>query len=104
MVKKCKAYGEPGVPARPPDCRTGEASLCRNPEARKKVGRAIAPAAKRRTRESSERQCREVKVEQSRVPEGRHSTCDTVSRRPSLHRATPGARGSNGYQTTPWAL
>ena len=33
--------------------------------------------------ESPVRQCREAKVEQSRVPEGRHGSCDTVSSVPA---------------------
>src|SRR5216684_7281445 len=60
---------------------TGSSSLCRNPEDSKKVKHAIAPAAKRR-----QRKARHVSAgkesEQGRVPEGRHTGCETDSGTP----------------------
>src|SRR5437868_1437670 len=56
------------------------------PRAPQKSGPRYCYSREAATRESPARQCREAKVEQSRVPEGRHSSCDTVSRPTSLHR------------------
>jgi hypothetical protein len=65
---------------------TGEATLCPNAEGRKKVGLRYSSSREAATQESPARQCLGAKVEQSRVREGRHRSCVTVSRRPSLHR------------------
>src|SRR5664280_2964692 len=52
-------------------------------EGRKRQGQAVGTcyrsSRETATRESPARQCRETEVEQTRVPEGRHTSCDTDS-------------------------
>ena len=68
------ARGEPGAPPG----GTTRTSLCRNPEGRKKSGQRYSPSREAATQESSARQCRVAKQEQSRVPEGRHSSGNSL--------------------------
>src|ERR1700675_2261250 len=83
--------GAPGVPARPrcSQLRPNPSGLARRvcvatPRAAKSGPRY--PSREAAPQESPARQCRGANVEQNRVPEGRHISCDTFSGLPLLHR------------------
>src|SRR5947209_16778591 len=74
--------------------RDGRLESVSQPRGQQKSGPLYCSSREAATQESPARPCRVAKVEQSRVPEGRHSSCDTVSTRPSGTRWPGGAPGA----------
>src|ERR1019366_621275 len=59
--------------------RVGTGESVSQLRAKQESGMRYRSSREAATRESPARQCRETKVEESRVPEGRHTSCDTDS-------------------------
>src|SRR6266404_2905211 len=75
--------------SRAPRPADGRAESVSQPRGSQKSGPRDSSSREAATQESPARQCRVAKVEQSRVPEGRHSSCDTVSSPPGGTGDTP---------------